>query len=516
MLIKTEIWPSLYQDSVILMRIASKIRAREGIDEAAAFMGTPSNLEILEAAGMASDEGRKAGPNDIILTVKADSEEAAAAAFEAARAMLTETAATEDEEADVRPATLDSALRRMPNANLAAISVPGQYAAAEARRALHRNLNVFLFSDNVPLEAEIELKKKALESGLLCMGPDCGTAYLCGKGLGFFNVVKRGRVGCVAAAGTGLQAVVSRLAALGEGISHGIGVGGRDLSAEVGGMMTLTALKALSDDPSTEAVVLISKPPHPDVMAKLQEVLDGISKPVVICALGSSARVGGKVMWVETLEDAAEATAAFLQGRKWTPQSFSDPIAVRARLNEINGRLNGREHNLLGLYTGGTLAHEANLILRGLLGDVALNGKPFKTDKRHQIIDLGGDEYTVGRPHPMIAPETRTEIVIEAGRADIDVLLLDLVLGKGAHEDPARPLAESLKRAGKLAGDNGRSLIAVGSVVGTDGDPQALDRQIETLVDAGVVVFPSNAQAVRFAALAVRPELADSFLGEAK
>jgi len=403
MLLRTEIWPSLYQDSVILMRLASTIRSRPGIEEAAAFMGTPSNQAILEEVGLGTDEGRKAGPNDIIITVKAETEAAATAAFEAARALLSARQTEDDDAEEARPRTIDSALRRLPNANLAAISIPGEYAGAEALRALHRNLNVFLFSDNVPVAMEVALKREALRRNLLCMGPDCGTAYLNGKGLGFFNVVRRGRVGCVAASGTGLQAVASRLAALGEGISHGIGVGGRDLSADVGGMMTLSSLAMLANDASTEAIVLISKPPHPTVMAKLETALAAIGKPVVVCCLGAPTKVAGKTVWVATLDDAAEAAAAFLQGRPWAPRAFTDLAAVRARFDEARLSLNGGPRRIVGLYTGGTLAHESHLILHELLGPVGFNGRPYAAAEPHQIIDLGDDAYTVGRPHPIIA-----------------------------------------------------------------------------------------------------------------
>lgn len=516
MLLRTEIWPSLYQDSVILMRLASTIRSRPGIEEAAAFMGTPSNQAILDEAGLGTEEGRKAGPNDIIVTVKVETDADAKAAFEAARALLTARQTEDGDAEEARPRTLDSALRRLPNANLAAISIPGEYAGAEALRALRRNLNVFLFSDNVPVAMEIALKQEALKRNLLCMGPDCGTAYLNGQGLGFFNVVRRGRVGCVAASGTGLQAVASRLAALGEGISQGIGVGGRDLSADVGGMMTLSSLEMLARDASTEAVVLISKPPHPMVMEKLEAALAAVGKPVVVCCLGAPTKVDGKTMWVATLDDAAEAAAAFLQGRPWTPHAFADVAAVRARFDEARGFLNGGPRRVVGLYTGGTLAHESHLILRDLLGAVGFNGRPYAADEPHQIIDLGDDAYTVGRPHPMIAPETRSEIIRQAGAADVAVLLLDLVLGKGSHDDPASPVADALAEARSKAAADGRKLLAVGSVVGTDRDPQGLDSQVATLAEAGVLLFPSNAQAARFASLAVQPTLADTLLGDMK
>ena len=462
MRIETKVWPSLYQDSVVLMRIAGTLRKRDGVAEAAAFMGTPGNHELLREIGLETPEGAKAGPNDLIVTLKVDGENIAEAAFDEAYRLLREKVASNDEDEDegaVRPRSLDSALRILPHANLAAISVPGQYAGTEAMRALRRGLNVFLFSDNVSVEREIELKTEARKRNLFCMGPDCGTAYIGGHGLGFFNVVERGRVGCVAASGTGLQAVAARLAALGEGISHGIGVGGRDLSAAVGGMMTLFALEALADDPGTEAIVLISKPPHPEILARIEAALAAIEKPVVVCCLGAPPKTTGRAMWVATLDDAANATAAFLQGRIFVPQAFDDPVAVRARLTKIRAEAGESGNSVVGLFTGGTLAHEAHLILEKTLGDTAYNGKAFEIDGSHQVIDLGDDAYTVGRPHPMIAPDLRAELIARTGGlAEVGVVLLDLVLGKGAHEDPATSVVAGLATARAKAGHGGSQI----------------------------------------------------------
>lgn len=517
MQIETKVWPSMYHDSVVLMRMAGALRTREGVAEAAAFMGTPGNHELLREIGLETDASAAAGPNDLILTLKVEDVAVAVAAFDEAFRMLKEQSAAsdDDEESTVRPRTLDSALKSRPDANLAAISVPGRYAADEAMRALRRGLNVFLFSDNVPVEREIALKDEAIRRNLFCMGPDCGTAYVGGQGLGFFNVVARGRVGCVAASGTGLQAVVSRLAALGEGVSHGIGVGGRDLSVEVGGRMTLFALRALAEDPSTEAIVLISKPPHPDVMAKIEQALAAIAKPVVVCCLGAPPKTNGRAMWVANLDDAAGATAAFLQGQAFRPTAFGDPVAVRARLTKVRNDPGAMGRSVVGLFTGGTLAHETHLILEHALGDTTYNGHAFEIDGSHQVIDLGDDAYTVGRPHPMIAPELRAELVAKAGGlAEVGVILLDLVLGKGAHADPVASVVAGLATARAKAALDGRKIVAVASVVGTAGDPQNLDDQVARLAAADVLVFPSNAQAARFAALAVRPELAASMLGD--
>jgi succinyl-CoA synthetase alpha subunit len=428
-----------------------------------------------------------------------------------------ECSQTTEEAIEVQPRTLDSALRILPHANLVAISVPGAYVKYEAMRALRRGLHLFIFSDNVPLEDEIELKQEALRKRLFCMGPDCGTAYLNGTGLGFFNVVFRGQIGCISASGTGIQAVVSRLATLGEGISHGIGVGSRDLSRDVGGMMTFFALEALVADVNTEVIVLISKPPHPEIMSRLEITLEKIGKPIILCCLGVSGFNKDKVLWVKTLDEAAETAAAILHNRQWTSHEFSDPEGIRARLDRIQVQDISSGQGILGLYTGGTLAHEACLLLEPLIGPVGFNPESGLGNCPHRILDLGDDAYTVGRPHPMIDPQKRIEFILKAGCSrQVGVLLLDFVLGKGSHPNPAEPVVEALKKAILEAQADGRKLFVVASVIGTSMDPQNLSSQVTQLEDAGVEVFDTNAEATRFAALLVKSDLSHLFLKDVK
>jgi FdrA protein len=498
---------SYYQDSMALMRLAATLRERPGVREAAALMGTPANHEVLRGAGLGVPEVADAGPGDLMLVVAAASDEEVEAALAAAREFFEGRQRVVEEGGQHRPRTLASARRDLPDASLVAISVPGDYAAAEALRALKAGLHVFLFSDNVSLDDEVALKRLALERRLFCMGPDCGTAYVNGVGLGFANVIARGRVGCVAASGTGLQAVVSRLDALGEGVSHAIGVGARDLGSEVDGAMTKLALQALAADAGTELIVVVSKPPAPSVLPGLEQAIRAAGKPVVVCCLGVTPRADGNARWVATLDDAAACAAATLRGRAWTPRAFDDPAATRARLEGVRAGAGG----LLGLYTGGTLAHEARLVLEPLIGAVAYGSHGGGA---HRVLDLGEDEFTVGRPHPMIDPAARAARVREAGaRPDVAVLLLDLVLGKAAHADPAEPLAAALVDAQRAAERAGRALGAVASVTGTARDPQGLRRQTGALEAAGAIVLPSNAEAARFAALMLRRDLAPALLG---
>lgn len=516
MALRAVLRPSFYQDSVALMRVAQELRRLPGVREAAALMGTPANHALLTAAGLGTPEVAVAGAGDLVLVVEAETAALADAALTAADGFFATRRRALESTGIRRPRTLDSARRHLPDANLVAISVPGAFAAAEARKALRQGLHVFLFSDNVPLADEVALKRLAVERRLLCMGPDCGTAYVNGIGLGFANVVPRGRVGIVAASGTGLQAVACHLAALGEGISQGIGVGGRDLSAEVSGLMTALALEALAADPATALVMLISKPPADSVWPRIDSALDALGKPAVVCCLGAPRGAEGPGRRVATLEDAAAAGAAMLRGVGWTPRAFGDPDAVRTRLARVQAATPRRGPGLLGLYTGGSLAYEARLLLEPLVGLIASNLGPGGDGSRHRLLDLGADEFTVGRPHPMLDPEARAVRVREAGRDPrVGVLLVDLVLGRGAHADPAAPLAAAIGDARGAAAADGRSLAVVASIIGTAEDPQGLGGQVAALEAAGAEVLRSNAQASRLAALLVRPELTASLLGGA-
>ena len=309
--------------------------------------------------------------------------------------------------------------------------------------------------------------------------------------------------------------MVSRLDALGEGISHGIGVGGRDLSESVEGMMTIFALESLKRDPSTDVIVIVSKPPHPSVMSRLEERIKEIQKPMVICCIGmSDFKIDGATV-VKTLDEAAEAAVAALHGKQWQPEVFSDPALVRNRLERVRTNNLKADKGILGLYTGGTLAYESKILLERHLGPVRFNPEQPEFDSLLQILDLGEDIYTVGRPHPMIDPFKRTEIILESENLqNLGVLLLDLVLGKGSHENPAEPLANSVQILRERMEKFDKKFVAVASVVGTMKDPQGLDQQVEQLEGAGIHVFPSNAEAARFAALLVKPELDDQLLGE--
>jgi FdrA protein len=384
----------------------------------------------------------------------------------------------------------------MPDANLALVSVPGAFAAAEARKALDRGLHVMIFSDNVPLADEVALKQHGRALGRLVMGPDCGTSIIAGTPLGFANVVPRGPVGVIGASGTGIQEVTCLVARAGVGISHAIGTGGRDLKAEVGGITTLMALDALDRDGDTETIVIVSKPPSQAVAEAVLARVARSPKPVVICFLGAPPMsLPANAKQAATLDEAARLALG--------------PAAAAAAPAAMPGLPAGtrRPHKRIrGLYAGGTLAAEAQLVLLGLGLPVASNaavpGARAARDARgaHLLLDLGDDDYTRGRPHPMLEPSVRDAPLAEAlADPETGVVLLDLVIGYGAHADPAGALVRSL---GARPADGP---VVIASVTGTDSDPQNAAVQAARLAAAGIVVAPSNAAAVRLAAAAVSP-----------
>jgi FdrA protein len=516
---RTTVKRSFYQDSVVLMGLARELRTGAAVRETAALMGTPANQALMADAGLLTDEARAAGPNDLVIVVRADSAAEADAALARAESLLTARRARVEASGRRLPRTLDSAVRQLDGANLVLISVPGAFAAAEARKALRRGLHVMLFSDNVTLEDEIALKRLAAERGLLLMGPDCGTAYLGGVPLGFANAVPRGRIGLVAASGTGLQQVVTLLAAAGEGVSHAVGVGGRDMSDAVGGPMTLAALDALGADPTTELIVVVGKPPAPAVRAKVEARLRELGKPAVVAMLGREVAVGasGPLTTVATLEDAAAAAVARRAERAWTPRAFGDVAAARQRVRAAFRAAQGSGGGAVrGLFAGGTLAYEALLILEPLLGTGTVGGNVGGyAGAPHRVLDLGADEFTVGRAHPMLDAALRVEEIERAAKEpDTAVLLVDVVLGHGAAPDPAGDIAPALEAARRHAHAHGRGLAVVASVVGTAADPQGLAAQTARLEAAGAWVLPSNAQAARAAAcIAGEPRVAEALLG---
>ena len=490
-MIAAEVRQGRWADSARLMAAARAAEGEPGVVRASCFMATPANLDAARELGLWHEAMRGAGPDDLVLVAEGDDPEAGLAT--AARHL----------EAGARPAS--TGLGAAPpaprslaavRADLAVVSVPGEYAALEAHKALEAGMDVLLFSDGVTLEDEVALKRRARALGRLVMGPGAGTAILSGVGLGFANVVARGPVGVVAAAGTGAQEVTCLLDRFGSGITDCYGTGGRDLHREVGAVSALTAVERLAADPGTRIVLCVSKPPDPDVAEVVLAALAGSGKPAVACMIGGGVDAApAGVTLAATLEEAALAAARAAGAtdlpRPATPEvDWVVPGAVR------------------GLFSGGTLCSEAAAILAAGLGRVASNAPaggavwlaPGEEPRGHAVIDMGEEEFTRGRPHPMIDLEPRVErLVREAADHEVGVILLDVVLGYASHPDPASALAPAIRDA--LAARP--NLAVVVHVCGTPGDPQGLERQEAALAAAGARLCPTNARAARLAAALV-------------
>jgi FdrA protein len=496
--IAIKIFPSTYVDSIVQLRGMRAMREIADVEWASAAMATPANIETLRGEGVDLADIEGVGSNDLFIVARARDEETASKALTVGvAAVLSAIPDAEDRQQATVPLSLREALREQRESNVAVISVPGDYAALAAYQALSSDLHVLLFSDNVPLHKEIALKDYALSRGRLVMGPGAGTAMLGATGLGFANAVRPGRVGIVAAAGTGAQEAMALLDRWGVGVSQVIGVGGRDLSSEVGGRMARAAIAALREHPQTDVILLVSKPPAPAVAA---EVLAAAGEtPLVGALLGLDAGFPaptGAVL-VDTLEGGVRATIEVLGMAAPDPTRTMGPSVEEARRRMTPGRALIR-----GLFSGGTLCYESLVLLGRTIGEVRSN-TPINSAwslpapaRSHQCLDLGEEEYTWGRPHPMIDPEARIELLREHGSdPEVAVIILDVVLGYGAHPDPAGVLAPECE---SVMAEGGPQIITY--VLGTDQDPQGYSVQRERLVEAGCIVTETGARSSLMAA----------------
>ncbi len=479
---RAEIRRGAYYDSIVLMELQAALAALPGIRSAGVMMGTAANKDLLAGNGLLTAEARAALPDDLIVSVEAEDEAAARAALGQVDALLARRRSAIRQ--DYRPRSLAAAVRMLPEAGWVLVSVPGRYAAGVAREALRLGRHVFLYSDNVTLEDEIALKQEAAGKGLLVMGPDCGTALVGGVGLGFANRVRRGPIGLVGASGTGLQQVSARIHQAGSGVTHALGTGGRDLSREVGGVTARQGLDLLRRDAETRVIVLLSKPPAPEVASALLRQARAAGKPVVVCFQGYAPPAGldgADLLHVATsLDEAAERAVGLAASAPSAPPSEAPSRAFAPGQRYVRG-----------LFSGGTLAYEALLVLQSYLPAVASNlgADTMPEEPGHAVLDLGADAFTVGRPHPMIDPTLRLErLKREADDPTVAVILLDVVLGYGAHPDPAAETAPAVAAARAQAEAAGRALDVVVVVVGTDEDPQDLSAQVERLRAAGARV----------------------------
>ncbi len=511
--IKTKVIKGQYHDSVSLMLAAREMKKIAGVADAAAVMGTETNKGLLKQAGLLTDGAGAASADDLIFAVKR--EENADEVLDQSERFLKTKKSGEPSEGDGGVQTMRELAKEDTGANFVEISVAGAYAAREAREALAAGMHVLLFSDNVSVADEIDLKRYAVSKGLLLMGPGAGTAFINGVGMGFANALPRGPVGIVSAAGTGLQEVSTILAASGIGVSQAIGIGGRDLSKAVGGSMAGASIEALIEDDDTKTIVLISKPADPAVTEKLLDMLKRGEKDSVVCTLGADVNKAreGNIHYTGTLEACAMATIGLVSGKtvEYAEYLKKDLSTLTEQAEAIRSELTGKQRFIRGLYSGGTLCYEAQVIWAEMLDEPVFSNAPlrkenFLQDKadqnRHTALDLGEEEFTVGRPHPMIDNDLRIRYIQAAGEdRGTAVIVMDVVIGYGAHPDPAAELGVMITNSRKKAEKEGRYLPVVACVTGSTEDPQGLGRTQQTLREAGVIVCATNAQAARLAAL---------------
>ncbi|MFI0723160.1 acyl-CoA synthetase FdrA [Streptomyces sp. NPDC021224] len=495
-----------YFDSVSLMSVSTKANGLDGVEQAFTAMGTEMNKQVLDNLGLLTDELRDAGNGDLMIVLVTAPEADTDALLAQVGELLQRKAPAAAAPGAVAHRTLPAAAAATPGANLAVIAVNGAYAAREARKALLSGLHVMLFSDNVSVADEVALKQLAHERGLFMMGPDCGTAVIGNVALCFGNTVRPGRVGLVAASGTGSQEVSVRVHALGGGISQLIGTGGRDLSEEVGGIMMTDGIRALAADPGTDVIVLVSKPPAPSVEKKVLAEVAAAGKPVVVYFIGGSqeavAAAGGHF--------AADSHDAARQAVRLTgiEPAATEELDVTAAADAVAARLTAGQTYVRGLFCGGTLCDETMYAVRDAGFDVWSNIQKDPARRLaatapstgHTFLDFGDDDFTNGRPHPMIDPSVRLErLVAEAADPEVAVVVMDFVLGFGAHEDPVGSTLPAIAQAQAVARAAGRHLEIVGYVLGTDLDTPSVAAQTEALRAAGVTVTTSSTETGRFA-----------------
>lgn len=489
----TVIKKNSYQDSVNLMLLTTKLSELEGVNKISVMMGTPANIDIFKNTGLYTEDLEEASANDICIVVDTEDELIVDKVLEEIDLFLNNQSIAKKGKKLPSSRTFEGALSKMPDANMSLISVNGEFAAEETEKALDKGLNVFLFSDNMPIEDEVRLKKMAQEKGLLVMGPDCGTSILGGVPVGFANVLKGGNIGIVGASGTGIQEISTIISRNGGGISQAIGTGGRDLSSEVGGITASTALKILESDEETDIIVFVSKPPAKDVMEKIEKQFKGINKPIVAMFLG------------EDREDIEENIhfASTLEGAALKALDLSKEVSIFKKISSAvdNISKNKNQVAIKGLYCGGTLAGEAaNIIAKhyNMKTDSTHDKGVMLNCGGHKIIDLGDDFYTKTKPHPMIDPSTRVEVLKDIVKEeDTAIVLLDNVIGYASNEKMASILSKTVKEAKEILLKEGKEVVFIASVTGTMEDPQNYSNEVETLKEAGILVFESNASAVR-------------------
>lgn len=504
MVIKNYIERNRYYDSVFLMKIASKLAQTKDIDNASIGMGTPLNKETISDLGLDTEEMNSAGPNDLIIAVRARNEEACSKAKEEFLRLVNERNSGSMQNSF---RSISGAKNAIPDANLAIISVAGEYAAKEAKRALMNDMNVFMFSDNVDIEDEVNLKKLALKKNKFMMGPGCGLSFINGAAIGLCSMVNRGNIGLAGASGSGIQTVMVLVHRNGFGISHAIGTGGRDMSDEVGGITMIQSIKALENDDATKVIALISKPPARSALLKVIDVIKKCRKPVVVQFLNGDNKTLAEngIMYSETFDETAKKIMELSCGHTVEIKKiFDGNVDIKSEINKFSPK----QKYFRAILCGGSLADETQILWRKNKGCIYSNvafdkefmlPDPFSSIK-NTVIDIGDETFTKGRAHVAIDPTARVNRFIKEARdPETAVIYLDFLLGYALHPDPASVMSKVICEEKKRAKKEGRHLLVIATICGSDIDPQNFDKQAQILKDAGVILADTNVKAVNIA-----------------
>lgn len=516
-MIKTIVKANNYMDSIFLMKASREAMKIPGVKNAVVVMGTDMNKTVLDEFGGLTSVAKEATANDLIISLDIEDENLIQTVEKRLEELISQkTVYVADNEKQSQYSSLNLAAEAEPEANLAVISVPGEYAATEAKNALEHNMNVFIFSDNVPIEEEVELKNIAVEKGLLVMGPGCGTSVINNISLGLMSRVRRGCIGIVGASGSGIHEIAMLVHRYGEGISQAIGTGGRDLSSQVGGITMLQGIEYLANDSETKIIVLVSKPPHPKTMQKILQVVPSCGKPVIILFLGGDKEqikaVGAYSP--STLEEAAEMAVQIARGEQVHEREFIAEYKTKlaSLAEEEKKKLSAEQKYLRGLFCGGTHSEEAILLIEDFVPNLHSNipfGNVAPLKNRHvseenAIVDMGDEEFTKGKPHPVMDPSILCDrLMQESLDLETGVILFDLLFGHAVHSDPVGTIEDTLLLIRNKSKEQGRYISLIASLCGTDLDPQGINDQKRRLEELGVIILPSNAQAAILSGLIV-------------
>ena len=504
MVVKNYVEKNRYYDSVFLMKIARKLAESDGIDNASIGMGTPLNKETITDLGLNTEEMNSAGPNDLIIAVRAEN----VAACEKAREEFTRLVNEKNSSAAKNSfRSIVGAKASVPDANLAIISVAGEYAYTEAKRALMSDMNVFMFSDNVDIKDEVELKRLAQSKGKFMMGPGCGLSFINGVAIGLCSMVNRGCIGLAGASGSGIQEVMVLVHRNGFGVSHAIGTGGRDMSDEVGGISMIQSIKALEADKDTKVIALISKPPAKSSLLKVIEVIKECKKPVVVHFLNGDNQTlaDNGIIYSETFDETAKKVMELACGHEVEIKKiFENNVDTSAEA----AKFAKSQKYFRAILCGGSLTDETQILWRKNMGELYSNvafdknlmlPDPF-TSIKNTVIDIGDETFTKGRAHVAIDPTARVNRFIKEARdPETAVIYLDFLLGYALHADPASVMAEVIAEEKKRAKAEGRHLCVIATICGSDMDPQNFEKQAQILKDVGVILVDTNSMAAELA-----------------